>query len=139
MPEWLTIKTHEDRSTDDFVAFMCNEYQRAQHAPAPAIPVLVGNLPEAFARVDHGRWIADCSTGCGYAVMLGRNTSLFLCANCDVGWQRVTWPRSRTNIEIELLKRPHDIRAEPEPSTRNWVPGETLADLRTENADRGIF
>lgn len=89
----------------------------------------------AVAYANHGRWVADCPSGCGGAMLLEPGAP-YLCGHCwnaEIGgrWRRVAWPRARRAIETLLLARPLA-------HTRNWQPGETLADLRAENAARGL-
>ncbi len=109
-----------------------------------------------LAYVNHGRWVAECATpGCpgaerkwpGFAVkettvvdpLTGnRFTRLFgisadgwlHCANCGQ-LSRVQFPSEADQIEEVLSMR-------PVPETRNWMPGETLADLTAENEAHGV-
>jgi hypothetical protein len=55
----------------------------------------------------------------------------FHCPNCNAAARPVTFPKNRTAIEAELLKR-------PDPLTRAWLPGETVDDLKRQNAEHGI-
>jgi len=140
MPAWTTMIYHDDKNAGEYLAFVLAAYRRSHAGGVVSVPTGRDKeaLPQAEAQVNHGRWIAECSTGCGDAVLLGKNADLYLCSNCDVGWQLVVWPEEQAAIESDLLKRPHNIRVEPEPSSRNWTPGETVEDLRAENAERGI-
>jgi len=91
-----------------------------------------GRLAPAVAYVNHGRLVADCPTdGCGGALLVHRTAGLFLCPYCLVGPRRIVTPRDLDAIEAMLGMR-------PVLTTRNWRPGETLADLRLENAAHGI-
>ncbi len=101
------------------------------------LPALEESAPKLTvnARVDHGRWLADCPF-CRGAEEVDREHPLFLCLSCwnePVGgrWVRVIFPRHWQLIERELSKR-------PEEPTQNWYPGETVADLRRENAEHAI-
>lgn len=95
----------------------------------------------ARARVNHGRWIADCPRRyCANAVKLTPGQATFHCAG-EGGCQMVAsveWPDDPDGIWQALLER-------PVPSTRNWYPpgyveavrlglphGQTPADLRAE-------
>lgn len=95
------------------------------------------------ASVNHGRWIAECPTGDGGAMMVALDDLYFLCPVCrnelngglwyDV---RVPAPSVRRALEEALLRRPaQDGFNAP---TRNWVPGETVADLVAENTRMGL-
>ena len=109
----------------------------------------VGQLPDGLAAapavpayVNQGRWIAECPWGCGSALVASRNDARFMCTACwnaDAGglWLPVVYPAQKAAVERELLKRPaRDGFAAP---VRNWYPGETVDDLRRENALRGVI
>lgn len=103
--------------------------------PAAGVSLAV----KAVARVNSGRWIADCPTpGCGGAEYVDMDNPVFFCCECrnaPSGHQpiAVTVPdaTSRSGIETALLKR-------PAPMTRNWRQPETVADLVDENAQMGV-
>jgi hypothetical protein len=103
--------------------------------PAPGVSLEV----EVAARVSGGMWIADCPTdGCGGAELVNFETPLFFCCECrNALWGhqplRITVPASQTISDIEA-----HLTARPVPATRNWLPDETVADLRDENRARGI-
>lgn len=85
----------------------------------------------ATAYVNHGRWVADCPTPhCAGAVVLYRDT--FMCGNCinvECGYRyrAVRWPSEKGKIEEALSARFL-------PETANWLPSETVSDLKSENA-----
>ena len=81
------------------------------------------------ARVDHGRWIGDCD--CGSGVALERAWPEARCFGCGARYATVVWPVQADQIEAALLKR-------PVMGTRNWLPTETVGDLRAENIERGV-
>ena len=83
-----------------------------------------------LARIEHGRWIADCE--CRGAEFVDPEWPVFVCCSCGAGPRPVAFPGDRHQIESELMKRP--VRP-----NRNWNPGETVADLRRENKERGII
>jgi hypothetical protein len=87
---------------------------------------------QALARVNWGRWIADC-TRCDSAVAFEDITNSFTCPECGMRWE-VLWPPEQLMADISrlLLMRPH-------PKHRNWSTGETLIDLMTENGAHGVF
>lgn len=96
------------------------------------------------AWIDEGRWLARCPRpGCGGAHVVGDVDPIFWCIYCgstDNGGSPygVRFPAVglRTAIEALLLKRP-----EPQPfyaRTRNWRVGETIEQLRAENAAVGL-
>jgi hypothetical protein len=86
------------------------------------------------ARVNEGRWIADCPF-CGGAQFTSPDDRRFLCADCGnmaIGgkWMRVVWPAAPEAIEDELIIRPTE--------NRHWLPHESVADLQRENAEHGL-
>jgi len=87
-----------------------------------------------------GRWVADCpQSGCPNAEHYGEPSGSprgglelewFRCSFC--GWTgRAVWPDNLSGIEKVL-------RLRPVPSTRNWLPGETVETLVAENLEHGI-
>lgn len=46
----------------------------------------------------------------------------------------IVWPSEAMTFSIERL-----LLMRPDPTTQNWVPGETLIDLMYENGTHGIF
>lgn len=88
------------------------------------------------ARVNAGRWIADCE--CGGAEYVDDEMRVFMCASCfnraDGGaWRRVIFPATpaRGAIEAVLLARPDAV-------TRHWDPTLRVRDLERENAEHGL-
>ena len=95
----------------------------------------------ARARVNHGRWIADCPRPhCANAIRLEPRQGAFHCGG-EGGCQMVApveWPADADAIWAVLLER-------PVPGTRNWYPdghdealrmrlphGQSPAELRDE-------
>lgn len=96
----------------------------------------------ALVRVHWGRWIADCPRpGCTNSEHHGADPvtrhvggltgSAFRCAHCSLACQAV-WPPNVDDINTLLSQR-------PVPSTRNWLPGETLHDLLVQNLEHGLL
>jgi len=87
------------------------------------------------ARVNHGRWLADCPF-CAGAELVDPDEPVFFCLTCGMGdnhhaVMEVKFPRHRVKIEVLLSDRP---RAK----NRNWEPGETLKKMREENKLQGL-
>jgi len=82
---------------------------------------------EVIARIDTGRWVADCPLGCGGAEMVSVHAPFFTCLSCGSGglWWPVVFPSNREAIEKELLKR-RDVRS------WSWNPDESVAVLRRQ-------
>lgn len=108
---------------------------------AQLAPMLFANVPLDLsaptsgepvpAVANHGRWIVRCPD-CHGAQLTHPADPRFLCNDCgNVGNARafrpVAWPKDHEKISALL-----DERAEE--ALRSWVPGETVADLRAENA-----
>lgn len=96
----------------------------------------------AVAYASFGRWVAMCPRGCMNAERFGMQEAtpgkpggltdeFFLCSECGITC-RAVWPSNVREIESLLNLRPLPIN-------RNWLPGETLADLHVENLEHGIF
>lgn len=101
-----------------------------------------------FARIDFGRWIADCE--CGSANYVEPSDPVYFCATCgnaaNEGKLRgVTFPENRAEIEAELLKREVLINPKLKPIdrainargaipglVRSWMPGETTQVLKSQ-------
>jgi len=110
------------------------------------------NQDPVVARVDFGRWLADC--GCGGAEYVDPGDPIFFCFSCgnaDHGGnaRRVIFPDSITLVSIEktLLERPVIERIGKTDSqkamnsipalamlARSWNPGETVKDLKDQHA-----
>ena len=95
----------------------------------PAVPhgVAVGNSIPAW--VSYGRWIVQCACGC--AQIVSRVDPRAYCPNClnlAAGgmFRPVVFPPEADAIEAILSRRHYDVN-------RNWLPGESVADLQREN------
>jgi hypothetical protein len=108
-------------------------WTRHRYGQAPFEPqgFAVGvSLP---AEVIEGQWIVRCP--CRNAQLTSRTDKRFFCVTClnaDNGgqWVKVTWPRQTEDGEAVLLARPFFQQ-------RNWLAGETVADLVQQNRDHG--
>lgn len=101
-----------------------------------------------FARVDFGRWIADCE--CGSANYVEPSDPVYFCATCGNAasggkLRGVTFPENRLDIERELLEREVYVNPKLKPIdrainaksltpgvSRSWNPGETVELLRVQ-------
>jgi hypothetical protein len=86
-----------------------------------------GTVP---ARVDWGRWVADC-LWCNGAALLTVGAPIFECP-CGALWE-VVWPAEDMvrGITRLLMMRPQE--------NRWWAPGDTLTLLLVENVQHGIL
>jgi len=84
------------------------------------------------ARVDHGRWIANCPD-CKGAECVTLDDPVFMCLSCGneaIGGKlrRVKFPNDQSTIEGLLTSRPL--------YAQNWDPNETINQLKEENKRR---
>lgn len=84
-----------------------------------------------FARHNWGRWIIDCPA-CPSALTVPPGTAAADCWDCGADLGQVVWPPDPGGIEVILAMR-------PDPNTRSWEPGETLAALLAENAAHDLI
>ena len=85
------------------------------------------------AYCNHNRWVAECGTPYCAEAHLVEPGDRFVCGNCDRSYD-VSFPTDRVLIDAALGRR-------VVPQTRNWVPGETVANLVAENEahmDEGV-
>lgn len=100
------------------------------------------------ARVDFGRWIADCL--CGGAAYVEPDDPVFWCSSCGNDQHHgdlltVMFPANREEIERELLTRPVLPRRDRMPTesvmfgtllvpglSRSWHPGESISMLKSQ-------
>ena len=121
-----------------FVNFIQEYWGRAGLGRVPPLGNVQG---EVSARINEGRWLADCPAGCGGALIVTMQPALFICVECGStenggNWYTVRLPPNKVAIEAVLLLRP---ASRPDhATTRNWIPGETVAQLKQENRDQGL-
>ena len=84
-----------------------------------------------IARIDFGRWVADCA--CGGGVALNPTWTEAYCFGCGAVLTNIQYPLNRAEIEATVERRPHERH-------RFWLPekGETLDTLRFENMVIGV-
>lgn len=100
------------------------------------------------ARIDFGRWIADCE--CGAANYVEPSDPVYFCASCGNAasggkLRGVTFPDNRAEIEAELLERVVFVNPKLRPMdaainarsavpglVRSWNPGETVQSLKMQ-------
>ena len=137
MPDHIVHHEHFQPYTT-FVGFV---QQYWGHVGLGRVPNIGNVQGQVLARVNHGRWIADCPAQCGGALVVTENPALFICVECGSpenggNWYAVVFPADKLAIENVLLKRPAS-RPDHAPS-RNWEVGESLAQLKQENKGRWL-
>lgn len=103
-----------------------NAMERALDHPPSGDPVI--------AMVNHNRWIAQCE--CGGAEVVDPDLPNFYCFSCfnvfNEGYARtVDFPHYHAAIDKVLSLR-------DDPFTKNWIPGETIGELRAQNIAHGF-
>lgn len=114
-------------------------------------PGLEMDKSRVYARVDFGRWIADCE--CGSANYVEPSDPVYFCATCGNAasggkLRGVTFPENRAEIEAELLRRDVLVNPKLKPIdrainarsavpglARSWMPGETVELLKRKRAE----
>lgn len=102
------------------------------------LPTEVASGPPAMVEANHGRWIVTCpDPECGSAQLAARLDPRFFCASClnertasGAAWLPVVWPEDADAVEAVLRER--------DTVNANAVPGETVADLVSENVAAGL-
>jgi len=118
--------THDDINPGTARQFFA---QVATRSRGWEVPTETSPTP-VMARLDAGRWLADCPI-CDGAELVSVSDPVFFCLSCSSGgmWWPVEWPVDRAEIEAEVIKR-SDLMGWA------WNPGETLADLEAETRRR---
>mgnify|MGYP005819423313 CR=1 FL=1 len=116
---------HSNGSPMSSTQFMSIVFQLMFKRPPPATTAI--SAVPVLARLDAGRWLADCPLGCRGAEKVSQADPFFLCLSCDSGeqWWLVEFPVNIKAIEREVVKRA-DVHSWA------WLPGESLAALRRE-------
>lgn len=127
-----TAETREGYCLAEHVETVLRHVARMQGA-ALTDPSEVADAPIP-ARVNRGRWLVSCDR-CSSAELVWMLDTLFMCQNCwnskhFGAWRRVEIPDDTETIERLLLSRPRE--------NQNWEPGETVEELRAENAAHGF-
>lgn len=137
--------------TPDVVRFALGELARMQRAGLVDPAVSLGNHaspvdPPVVALVNaahlggrfgwEGRWVAQCDQ-CSGAEYVDLAEPIFMCCGCfnaaaGYQWRRVQLPAASVRAQIEGLLGARAGRY------RNWLPTETLADLRAQNRTLGV-
>lgn len=90
------------------------------------------NAAPLVARVNHGRWLADCPTGDGDAPVIDPEWGIAICLTCgSIFTTSIVLPAEWPAIDAALMQRPLA-------PNRNWTHAETLADLLADNAAHGL-
>lgn len=96
-------------------------------------PFVEGTTGKVSARVNHGRWLANCQYCAGAELV--EPGEVFFCFSCGMKQNdghpaEVVFPKDRTAIDDALRARAEE--------NQNWEIKETVADLLKENKDNGI-
>lgn len=131
----MPLTTFDTRFPDrDLVIHAVKCPSSAGETTPPGRGVALGGMV-AVAYVNHGRWVADCPLpGCDGAEFVSLRNPVFFCCECR---NQVT-----AHLPIPVQLPSPELRAEverclvarPVPATRNWLPGEPVAGIESENA-----
>lgn len=80
---------------------------------------------QAIARVNHGRWIADCAW-CNGGMLTRPSWGVAYCAECGARYEAVVFPSEHAKIEAVLLRR---VRRDQQ----NWDARQSFDELEAEN------
>ncbi|MEU5077109.1 hypothetical protein AB0G76_37005 [Streptomyces asoensis] len=82
--------------------------QRQQRRVVPPTGFIIGQ--QAYARINHNRWVADCP--CGSAQVVSPADPRMACTECGLGWVRLVFPDDPGAVEQSVSA---DL-----PHLRNW-------------------
>ena len=85
------------------------------------------NPNPVYARLNEGRWLADCV--CPTGAELVTEGEAMVCASCGAV-SEVVWPDNVAQVERALDRR--------NTINQNWLPGETVKMLEAENMTNGV-
>lgn len=110
--------------------------QRAGAGGIVILPTGDAETPRLSPQVGQGRWFVRCPWCPGATILVEEDPRFFCCDCCNAAvggrYLPVDLPPDIREIERVLMRRP-DVM------TRNWLPGETVADLDRENIEHGVF
>lgn len=91
--------------------------------------------PKPAAEVNAGRWIVRCPFCVGGAELANFETGLFFCCNCrnaqaENAYLHVKLPSQKVRGDVEK----HLLSKRSRPEHRHWVDGETVEDLKKQDA-----
>ena len=90
-----------------------------------------------MAVVDANRWIVHCPT-CKGAEFAWKTTPLVMCVTCWNGANPVPYSFRPVQFPPRMKALEAVLMARPNPTTRNWSPGETVKALEDENEAYGL-
>ena len=100
------------------------------NATRNGIPIPESVTGTVRAELHRGRWIARCLE-CSNACLVTSLDPIYFCPDCGAGWYEVLFPKNKTQIEAELMKRPVERKGLVHV---NWS-GETMKQLRAETLE----
>ncbi|MFL4904667.1 hypothetical protein ACJ6WF_16135 [Streptomyces sp. MMS24-I2-30] len=104
------------------------EYRLSRRVPIPTEPV--PDHPGVYARIDDGRWLAECDA-CRSAWIVSVTDPRFGCVQCRRAWVPLFLPDDTAAAETEALALEHRFWWQPEdpanPSPPATDPGQEAA------------
>jgi hypothetical protein len=95
-----------------------------RHCQATEVAVSIDRSTTLRAFINEGRWIAKCPE-CNGGVLIHPDWPEAGCPDCGTWFTSINVPAARVEIEAVLAVR--------RPINQNWLPGETVEQLRFEN------
>jgi hypothetical protein len=132
-PEVLSRMGLAPRHSSSPMRDWCAVLVAGEFRPVPTIAARTAGCVSAI--VNNNRWIVKCPY-CAGAMLASKHDPIFWCVNCENQANQglpmaVHFPKNRELIEWVLMKR-------PDPTTRNWIVTETVADLIRDNKAHGV-
>ncbi|TMR11756.1 hypothetical protein ETD86_34880 [Nonomuraea turkmeniaca] len=111
------------RRLEDYLDWLDSIAAARQLPPKPRPNGHNPTLGAAYARVDDGRWLADCPAGCGSACDLIPGETRWWCTECANGGTGHTapliWPDAVDKLTVNLESLPRPLQFWP---CRSCVP-----------------
>lgn len=122
------LSPREHHAVKDVADYRRAHQLKIERKQAQGMRVEVHEVAEPIvARVDAGSWLVDCD--CGNGVSTDPEWKMGCCFGCGAVHVNVIFPEDHAEIERLLVARPQ--------KNRHWVPGETLEQVRADNAANG--
>lgn len=113
------------RSRDEYLGWHSFQVQQREIADVTV------NRVELAARINHGRWLADCPV-CEVGALTRPDWGVACCISCGTIYPNIKFPDDVEVITRLLLAREKRI-------TQSWIPTETAEDLFLENMEHEVF
>ncbi|MGW0805943.1 hypothetical protein [Nonomuraea sp. NPDC002799] len=107
------------QTLEDYLGWLDGVAAARQLPPKPRPTGHNPDLGAAYARVDDGRWLADCPAGCGSACELVAGEGRYWCTECGTGGTGqsapLVWPARIEQLTANLESLPRTLQFWPCP------------------------